>query len=103
MAQTIGFTTGTLERAATLVGAARTDLLGLGARLGARLGDAQAGWRGGGARSFAAFHLAWSERHRAIVAALDGFEAALRGSAALNERTDAEQAAAYAGASAGLG
>lgn len=103
MAETIGLTSGSLERAATLVGAARADLMGLGGRLTASLAESQAGWRGAGARSFGAFHLVWSERHRAIVAALDGFEAALRASEALNQRTDADQASAYAGASAGLG
>ena len=103
MAETIGLTVGTLERAAALVGTARADLVGLGGRLSAGLADAQAGWRGGGARSFAGFHQAWSERHRAIVAALDGFESALRGLETISQRTDAEQARAYAGASAGLG
>lgn len=103
MAEMIGLTSGTLERAATLVGAARADLMGLGERLTSRLAESQAGWRGAGARSFSAFHLIWGERHRAIVAALDGFEAALRASEVLNQRTDAEQASTYAGAAAGLG
>lgn len=102
MAETIGLTTGALDRAAGLVGAARADLLGLGGRLTARLAESQNGWRGSGARSFAAFQMTWGERHRAIVAALDGFEGALRASEALNQQTDAEQARAYAGAAAGL-
>ena len=95
-------TTGTLERAAGLVAAARADLLGVSGRLTARLAQSQSGWRGSGARAFAAFHMTWSDRHRAIVAALDGFEAALRASETITERTDAEQARTYAGASAGL-
>jgi WXG100 family type VII secretion target len=103
MAETIGLTTGALERAAGLVASARADLLAVSSRLTTRIAQSQSGWRGSGARSFAAFHLTWSERHRAIVAALDGFEAALRASEAISERTDAEQARAYAGASAGLG
>lgn len=102
MAETIGLTTGALERAAGLVAAARADLLDVSGRLTARLAQSQSGWRGSGARAFAAFHMSWSERHRAIVAALDGFEAALRASEAVTERTDAEQARTYAGASAGL-
>lgn len=102
MAETIGVITGSLDRAAALVGATRAELLGLGGRLTARLAESQTGWRGSGARSFAAFHLTWSERHRSIVAALDGFESALRASEAINQRTDAEQAQAYAGAAAGL-
>lgn len=102
MAETIGLTTGALERAAGLVAAARADLLGVGGRLSTRLAQSQGGWRGSGARAFAAFHMTWSERQRAIVAALDGFEAALRASEAISQRTDAEQARAYVGASAGL-
>ena len=103
MAETIGLTSGALERAAGLVGIARADLQGLAASLTGRLAQSHAGWRGGGARAFAAFQMTWSERHRAIVAALDGFEAALRASEAVTRRTDAEQARAYASASAGLG
>lgn len=102
MAETIGLTAGALERAAGLVAAARTDLLGVSGRLTARLAQNQSGWRGSGARAFVAFHLTWTERHRAIVAALDGFEAALRASEAISERTDADQARTYSGASAGL-
>lgn len=102
MAETIGLTTGALDRAAALVGAARTDLIGVGGRLTARLAESQSGWRGSGARSFAAFQTTWSDRHRAIVAALDGFEAALRGSEAVSQRADAEQAQTFAGAAAGL-
>lgn len=103
MAETIGMTTGALERAAALVAAARTDLLALSDRMTARLAESNAGWRGSGARSFAAFHLSWSERHRAIVAALDGFEAALASAEAFSRQTDIEQARTYAGAAAGLG
>ena len=102
MAETIGLTTGALERAAAMVGSARADLLGLSGRLTARLAESNAGWRGSGARSFVGFHLTWSERHRAIVAALDGFEGALRASEAISQQTDAEQARAFAGATAGL-
>lgn len=102
MAETIGQSAGALDRASALVGAARADLLGLGGRLTARLSQTQAGWRGSGARSFAGFQLAWSERHRAIVGALDGFEAALRAAGAINLQTDTEQARVYAGVSAGL-
>ena len=102
MAETIGLRTGALESAAGMVATARADLTALGTRLTARLSESQTGWRGGGARSFAAFQLTWSERQRAIVAALDGFEGALRASEALNQRTDSEQASAYAGATAGL-
>ncbi|BBH17656.1 hypothetical protein Back2_19430 [Nocardioides baekrokdamisoli] len=102
MADTIGLTTGALDRAAALVGAARADLLGLGGRLTARLAESQTGWRGDGARSFSSFQITWSERHREIVGALDGFEAALRSSEAITQRTDVEQAQTYAGAAAGL-
>jgi WXG100 family type VII secretion target len=102
MSETVGLTSGALDRAAALVGAARSDLQGLGGRLTARLAGSQAGWRGSGARSFAEFQAIWSERHRAIVAALDGFEGALRASEALTQRTDAEQASTYDSASAGL-
>lgn len=102
MAETIGLTTGTLDRAAGLVATARAELMSSGGRLTAQLAQRQTGWRGSGARAFAAFHLTWSERHRAIVAALDGFEAALRASEAISERADADQARAYAGATAGL-
>ncbi|MGE5612651.1 MAG: WXG100 family type VII secretion target [Bacillota bacterium] len=102
MAQMIGLESGVLERAAGLVLAAKQDLLGLGSALTARLNQSGTGWRGSGAQSFASFHLHWSERHRAIVAALDGFEAALRASEALTQRTDLEQAQSFAGATAGL-
>lgn len=102
MAQTFGLQSGVLERAAGLVVAAKQDLLALGSTMTARLNEGSTGWRGGGAQSFAGFHLSWTQRHRAIVAALDGFEASLRASEALTRGTDAEQARTFADAAAGL-
>jgi uncharacterized protein YukE len=87
---------GTLSAAATLVVAAKEDLDRLDHELVTHLGEAKALWGGQGGSAFQALGLAWSQRQRVIVSALDGLEEALRSTERDNIGTDETQSAAFA-------
>ena len=84
---------GTLSTAAAMVAEARHDLDRVTSELGQHLDAARGQWSGQGGSAFIALGLAWSERQRTIVGALDGFEAALRSTEHDNTTTDETQAA----------
>lgn len=94
---------GTLSAAAVLVSEARRDLDRLDAELTAHLADARATWSGRGGVAFQALGVAWSDKQRAIVGALEGFEEALRSTERDNVRTDEEQTAAFVSTERRLG
>lgn len=102
-AREMGQGQGTLSAAAALVSEARHDLERLDRELVQHLAAAKAVWGGGGSSAFQALGLAWSEKQRAIVGALDGFEAGLRSTERDNVGTDESQSAAFARAQHRLG
>lgn len=80
-----------LSRAAGLVAAARVDLDAVGAGVRADAERLQTRWTGRGATAFGALAVAWQERQARIVAALDDFEAGLRGAERTAVTADEEQ------------
>ena len=86
---------GTLSAAAVLVAEARQDFGRLDRELTEHLAQARSLWAGQGGSGFQALGLAWSERQRTIVAALDRFEDALRSTERDNTTTDEAQSAAF--------
>lgn len=86
---------GTLSAAAVLVADARQDLDRLDAELTSHLAAATATWGGQGGLAFQALGVAWSDKQRAIVGALEGFEESLLSTERENVRTDEEQTAAF--------
>jgi uncharacterized protein YukE len=102
-AHVMGQAGGALSTAATMVADARHDLDRLTGELDHHLAAAGSRWSGQGGAAFTALGRAWSERQRAIVAALDGFETALRSTERDNTTTDDTQAAAFGRAQLRLG
>lgn len=94
-AQVMGQGQGALSRAAGLVADARHDLDRLNTELVSHVDAARSRWTGQGGSAFTALGLAWSERQRVIVRALDGFEAALRATEHDNLTTDETQASEF--------
>jgi uncharacterized protein YukE len=86
---------GTLSTAAALVIGARHDFDRLDRELAQHLEGARTQWAGEGGAAFQALGRAWSERQRAIVGALTGFESALRSTERDNTATDDRQSAAF--------
>ena len=86
---------GTLTRAAGLVAGARGDFDQISARLAGQIEALRSGWAGAGGQAFFALHQAWTEKQRAIVSALDEFEAALTRTERDNLATDDAQSATY--------
>ena len=82
--------------AAAMVSEARHDFDRLDRALGQRLVAAKTTWGGQGSSAFQAVGLAWSEKQRTIIGALDHFEEALRATEHDNTRTDESQSAAFA-------
>jgi WXG100 family type VII secretion target len=80
-----------LSRAAGMVAAARADFTRDAARLEHQISGLRGRWQGAGGQAFFALQQAWSERQRVIVAALDGFEHALRSTERDNVGTDETQ------------
>ena len=68
---------GALVQAASRVGEARSDLLALADQLSAQLESLRGQWSGTGASAFGRVHLAWQEKQRRIIGALDGLASAL--------------------------
>lgn len=101
--QQMGQAQGVLSAAARAVAEARLDLDRLDTELVRHLDEARTRWSGQGAAAFWALGLAWSDRQRTIVGALDGFAAALRSTEQLNTATDDAQAAAFGRARGRLG
>lgn len=95
MPQEMGMGVGTLGRGADLVGAARADFDRMSAELDAGIEELRGRWQGAGGSAFFVLEDAWQERHRRVVAALDGLAAALRGTERDVTATDQEQAAGY--------
>jgi ESAT-6 family protein len=102
-AHVMGQGSGALSTAAGMVAAARGDLDRLTGELGHHLDAARGQWSGQGGAAFTALGLAWTERQRVIVGALDGFETALRSTERDNTTTDDLQAAAFGRAQQRLG
>lgn len=86
---------GALSAAAGRVAEARADFDHLDHELVQHLDAARARWSGQGGTAFHALCLAWSERQRTIVGALDELEASLRATEQDNTRTDETQSAAF--------
>jgi uncharacterized protein YukE len=86
---------GTLSRAAAMVADARVDFERFNRELVGRIDSARATWVGQGGTAFNALGHAWSEKQRTITHALDGFEAALRGTERDNTATDDLQSSAF--------
>ena len=68
---------GALAQAAGRVGEARSDLLSLADQLSGQLEVLRGQWSGAGASAFGRVHLAWQDKQRRIVGALDGLATAL--------------------------
>jgi len=94
---------GALSTAATLVGAARRDFDVLDRRLVEHLTSAQRLWRGQGSTAFQSLGLAWTEKQRIIVRALDLFADSLRSTEGDNTATDESQSSAFARTRSRLG
>lgn len=86
---------GALSAAAAMVAEARQDFDRLDRELTAHLAQARSLWGGQGSSEFQALCLAWSERQRTIVAALDRFAEALCSTERDNTATDEAQSAAF--------
>jgi uncharacterized protein YukE len=102
-AREMGQGQGTLSAAAAMVTEARHDFDGLDRELVQHLAAAKTMWGGQGSSAFQALGLAWSEKQREIVGALDRFEESLRSTERDNTRTDDAQSAAFARAHHRLG
>jgi WXG100 family type VII secretion target len=94
-AQVMGQGQGALSTSAGLVDEARQDLDRLNSELVSHIDAARSRWTGQGGSAFSALGHAWSEKQRAIVRALDGFEVALRSTERDNVTTDETQAAGF--------
>ena len=88
----ISATEGALVRAAEHVGRARADVTALGGRLASDIDGMGARWGGEGARAFHRLHLAWQDKQRRIVGALDDFAESLHQTDRDNLATDQAQA-----------
>lgn len=86
---------GALSAAAGMVADARRDFDRLDGDLVQHLEAAKVCWSGQGGSSFTALGLAWRDKQRTIVSALDLFEAALRSTEKDNIGTDDAQSAAF--------
>lgn len=86
--QGLSATTGVLDRAATTVDEARLDVTRLSQALGAQIQGIGGRWSGEGARAFTQLHVAWQDKQRRIVAALDEFSASLTQTERDNRTTD---------------
>ena len=69
---------------------ARTDLSGQISALDARLAGISGLWQGQGAAAFIRVHQAWNQQVARLLAALDGFEAALAATERTFAATDAQ-------------
>lgn len=83
---------GALVQAADHVARARVDVTTLGAQLASQIDGMGARWGGEGARAFHRLHLAWQDKQRRIVGALDGFAESLQETDRDNLATDQAQA-----------
>lgn len=80
--------TGVLDRAARTVDEARSDVTRLSQELGVQIQGIGGRWSGEGARAFTQLHVAWQDKQRRIVAALDEFSASLTQTERDNRSTD---------------
>lgn len=94
---------GALAQAAGRVGEARSDLLSLADQLNAQLEALRGQWSGAGATAFARVHLAWDERQRRIVGALDALATSLVDTDRATTVADATQSDAMSRTAARLG
>lgn len=92
-----------LGAAADAVVAARGDVTRLQHELAGDVSALGTRWTGAGALAFHRVHQRWQEQQARVVAALDGFEAALRETEADTGRTDDDQAQGFAHFAARLG
>lgn len=95
MPHEMGMGAGTLGRGADLVGSARCDFDRMSAELDHEIDQLRPAWQGAGGRAFFVLEEAWAERHRRVLAALDGLAAALRDTERDVLATDEAQAAGY--------
>jgi WXG100 family type VII secretion target len=82
---------GALTQAADRVGAARSDLTGLADQLSGQLDALRGQWAGAGAAAFGQVHLAWQDKQRRIVGALDGLANSLVETDRLTTAADSAQ------------
>ena len=92
-----------LSAAAALVSEARHDFDQLDRELVEHLAVARTAWGGRGGSAFQVLGLAWSEKQRTIVAALDRFAEGLSATERDNTNTDEGQSDAFARARHRLG
>jgi uncharacterized protein YukE len=95
-AREMGQGQGALSAAAAMVAEAKLDLDRLDAELVQHVDSATAAWTGRGATAFTSLGLAWSERQRTILDALDRFEASLLSTERDNTDTDQSQSSVFA-------
>lgn len=81
-----------LSRAAGHVRAGRAEVTSLCQQLTQQMAAVQSQWAGRGGQGFQTLVLAWAERQRRIVNALDGFAASLETTERDNVLTDTTQA-----------
>jgi WXG100 family type VII secretion target len=88
---------GALTGASRLVAGARQDFDRMGRDLGSQVAGLRGRWAGSGGQAFFGLHQAWDDRQRRVVAALDDFEASLRGTDRDLAATDDAQATTFTG------
>lgn len=92
-----------LSAAAEAVAGTRADVTRVQQEVAGDVAALGQRWSGSGALAFHRVHSAWQEQQSRVVAALDGFEAALRETEADTGRTDDDQAAGFAHYASRLG
>lgn len=91
MSSQMGQAEGALSSAAAKVVDCKTDLDGLAKNLRSQLGNLSTQWQGQGGAAFGKLAMAWDERQRTIVEALNGFEESLRQTEKDNVSTDEQE------------
>ena len=86
---------GTLSQAAGMVVEAKADFDRLNKDLEGKIQEARTKWGGQGGDAFQALGVAWAEKQKVIVSALNQFEESLRGTEKDNTSTDETQSSNY--------
>lgn len=92
-AQEFGQGEGVLTRAATMVSEARANFDGHAKTLDGQIAAIKGRWQGAGSQAFQVLHVAWTEKHKTIVSALDTFANSLTETEKDNVRVDEDQSA----------
>lgn len=91
----MGMGEGTLGKAAGLVAEAKQDFDRLSGKLDGQIAGLQGKWAGAGGQAFFRLHMAWTEKQKVIVRALNDFESSLVGTQRDAMGTDDTQASNY--------